>query len=88
MGFSFLTDANGELIESPSCQLSIHNQTYSVTVSFHSNSVSFLSEPDINNTVSGLLEGIWRYDNQTLIITVLEDHLFGGVYEQLVFVPQ
>jgi len=88
MAFTFLTDTNGDLIESPPCQLSIHNQIYSITVNFHSNSVSFLSEADMNNTVSGLLEGVWRYDNKKLIISVLEDNLFGGEYEELVFIPQ
>ena len=63
---------------------------YEVSVGFMASAADFYqrvpSEGDEN--LAMLLRCRWHYEDENLVMTILEDNLFDGVFTELVFVPQ
>ena len=81
----FTIDYTGEKSE---CYFMLEDKKYEVFVGIKSDTftVYLPSDDDVLNEV--LLHGTWKYKGENMVVKIKTDNIFGGVYKELVFVPQ
>jgi len=89
MTLEFVTDSERNLQGYPKGEMQFNGMRYDVGIGFHrgSRGVSLLTDANKDGIGEYIIEGTWRYDRANFVICVEEDYLFGGLYEELVFVP-
>ena len=65
-----------------------NNETYYVALHADYFDVFLQSEDDVLREENILLGCYLKYENDSMIVTIAEDHLFDGAYTELVFTPQ
>lgn len=87
MTVDYKVDKNGKLMESTASQLVVDGETYEVEIGFQSDAVGFLADIDRDGVYEQILDGIWSYRQEKLMIQIYEETIFNGKYTELVFVP-
>lgn len=81
-------DQNGDLTGRSFGTLPLDDQVLNISVGFQKSAIGFLYDEDGDGGSEQILKGTWTYKDGNMVITVIDDTIFGGQYPELVFTPQ
>lgn len=81
-------DEKGNLLDAYNSHWIWNDESYNVHIGFRYDYFDFMkSDPD-TRTCRTLFAGTFQYQGENMILTITEDNLFYGEFDELVFVPQ
>jgi len=81
-------DEKGDLLDAYNPHWIWNDEAYYVHIGFRDNYFDFMSVESDTRICRTLFAGTFQYQGENMILTITEDKLFDGAFDELVFVPQ